>query len=43
MNIKLVSKLLGHSTLDTYSHVLEQFQDEEVSKVTDYFKENKLF
>ncbi|MEG1990018.1 MAG: tyrosine-type recombinase/integrase, partial [Clostridia bacterium] len=47
MNIKVVSKLLGHSkiqiTLDTYSHVLEQFQDEEVAKVTDYFKEKELF
>lgn len=47
MNIKVVSKLLGHSkiqiTLDTYSHVLEQFQDEEVSKVKDYFKDRELF
>ena len=47
MNIKVVSKLLGHSkiqlTLDIYSHVLEQFQDEEISKVTDYFKDKELF
>ncbi|MFA5511973.1 MAG: tyrosine-type recombinase/integrase [Candidatus Kapaibacterium sp.] len=47
MNIKVVSKLLGHSkiqlTLDIYSHVLEQFQDEEISKVTDYFKDSSLF
>jgi len=46
MNIKVVSKLLGHSkiqlTLDIYSHVLEQFQDEEISKVTDYFKDKEL-
>ena len=47
MNIKVVSKLLGHSkiqiTLDTYSHVLEQFQDDEVSKVKDYFMDKELY
>jgi Cys-tRNA synthase (O-phospho-L-seryl-tRNA:Cys-tRNA synthase) len=47
MNIKVVSKLLGHSkiqlTLDIYSQVLEQFQDEKISKVTNYFKDKELF
>lgn len=40
MNIKVLSKLLSHSniqiTLDTYSHVLEQFEAVEISKFTDY-------
>lgn len=47
MNINVVSKLLGHSkiklTLDIYSHVLEQFQYEEISKITNYFKGKELF
>lgn len=47
MNIKVVSKILGHSnikiTLDIYSHVLEKFENEEVNKVDDYLKLNNLF
>jgi|GEM_PF-3129007 len=43
MNINVVSKLFEYSkiqiTLDIYSHVLENFEDEEISKVTNYFKD----
>ena len=38
VNIKVVSKLLGHAniqiTIDTYSHVLPEFEQQEILKLT---------
>ena len=46
MNIKVISQLLGHSkiqiTLDTYSHVLSQFQESEIAKATEYFQNKQI-
>lgn len=46
MNVKVVSKILGHCkiqiTMDTYSHVLDKFQDNELTKISSYFKENNI-
>ena len=43
-NIKVVSEILGHAsiqiTLDTYSHVSKDFQQETMKKITDIFYEN---
>ena len=41
--IKVVSKLLGHTsieiTMDTYSHVLPELQNEAVNRIAEYYKE----
>lgn len=41
--IKVVSKLLGHTsieiTMDTYSHVLPEFQSEAMNRIAEYYEE----
>ena len=40
INIKVVSQILGHAsvqiTMDTYSHVLPEYQSEAMNKIADY-------
>ena len=41
--IKAVSQILGHAsvqiTMDTYSHVLPEYQSEAMSRIADYYEE----